>query len=72
MMPESRDAWRALFRIHDLALVETMLGQADSAIDRLDDILSKTGEFSASLVRIDPRWTPLESNPRFGPMLSKA
>ncbi len=71
MMPESRDAWRALFRLQDLALVEAMLGQTDSAIDRLDDVLSKSGEFSASLVRIDPRWAPLESNPRFGPMLAK-
>jgi serine/threonine protein kinase/tetratricopeptide (TPR) repeat protein len=69
MMPESRDAWRALFRSYDLALVEAMLGRTDSAIDRLDDVLSKCGEFSAPLLRVDPRWAPLKTNPKFQQLL---
>ena len=71
MMPASKDAWRALFRIEDLALVQTMLGQQDEAIDRLDFILSRTGEFSTQILRLDPRWDALKSSPRFGALLSK-
>jgi hypothetical protein len=70
-MTESRDAWRALFRIQDLALVEAMTGQIDSAIDRLDYLVSKCGEFSAAMIALDPRWDPLRSNPRFQKLLDE-
>ncbi len=71
MMPESRDAWKGLFRIQDLALVEAMTGHTDSSIDHLDHLLTKSGEFSSAMVRADPRWEPLESNPKFESMLQK-
>ena len=42
--PEARVV-AVLFQLQDLALVEVMLGQEDSAIDRLDDVASKSGRF---------------------------
>jgi eukaryotic-like serine/threonine-protein kinase len=70
-MPVSKDLWRALFRIEDLALVYAMLGQQDEAISRLDFLLSHTGEISTHVLRLDPRWDPLRSNPRFQALLVK-
>jgi serine/threonine protein kinase/tetratricopeptide (TPR) repeat protein len=71
LMPATKDGWKALWRIEDLALVHAMLGQQDEAIDRLDFLLSKTGEISTHVLRLDPRWDPLRSNPRFQALLAK-
>lgn len=71
LMPPSKDLWRALWRIEDLALVHTMLGQQDEAIDRLDFLLSHTGEVSTHILRLEPRWDPLRANPRFQALLTK-
>ena len=71
IMPESRDTWKAMCRLEDLALVLAMLGQQDEAIDRLDLPLSRTGEISAQVLRLDPRWESLKANPRFKTLLAK-
>jgi tetratricopeptide (TPR) repeat protein/predicted Ser/Thr protein kinase len=71
MMPPSKDLWRALWRIEDLAAVHTMLGQQDEAIERLDFLLSRTGEISTHMLRLEPRWDPLRANPRFQALLAK-
>jgi tetratricopeptide (TPR) repeat protein len=55
LMPPSKDLWKALYRIEDLALVYTMLGQQDEAIERLDFLLSHTGEISTHTLRLEPR-----------------
>jgi serine/threonine-protein kinase len=71
LMPPSKDLWRALWRIEDLALVHTMLGQQDEAIERLDFLLSHTGEISTHTLRLEPRWDLLRSNLRFQALLAK-
>jgi tetratricopeptide (TPR) repeat protein len=71
LMPLATDVWRALWRRHDLALVETMVGQQNEAIDQLGFLLSHTGEISTHVLRLDPRWEPLSSNPRFQALLVK-
>jgi serine/threonine-protein kinase len=71
LMPPSKDLWKALWRIEDLALVHTMLGQQDEAIERLDFLLSRTGEISTNTLRLEPRWDPLRENPRFQALLKK-
>jgi serine/threonine protein kinase/tetratricopeptide (TPR) repeat protein len=71
LMPPSKDLWRAPWRIKDLALVHTMLGQQDEAIDQLDSLLSRTGEISTHMLRLEPRWDPLRANPRFQALLAK-
>ena len=65
LMPIEKDAWRAVWRLQDEALVLTMLGDHARAIERLDFLLERTGDFSPHLVRLDPRWSPLASHPRF-------
>jgi tetratricopeptide (TPR) repeat protein len=71
LMPLATDFWRALWRIEDLARVHTMLGQQDEAIERLDFLLSHTGEISTHTLRLEPRWDPLRANPRFQALLTK-
>jgi eukaryotic-like serine/threonine-protein kinase len=71
LMPTTKDAWRALWRMEDLALVHAMLGQQSEAIERLDFLLSRTGEISAHVLRLDPRWDPLRKNPKFEALLAK-
>ncbi len=71
LMPISSDAWRAMWRLQDLARVHTMLGNQNEAIEGLDFLLSRPCELSTQLLRLDPRWDPLRSNPRFQALLTK-
>ena len=71
-MPTSKDAWRSLYRLEDLALVHAMLGQQDEAIEVLDHLLSRAGyPLSVHVLRLDPRWDPLRWSPRFEALLAK-
>jgi TolB-like protein/Tfp pilus assembly protein PilF len=57
--------------LHDLALVYTMVGQPNEAIAKLDELLSRDGDYSAHTLRLDPSWDPLRSDPRFHALLKK-
>jgi TolB-like protein/tetratricopeptide (TPR) repeat protein len=72
LMPRSKDAWRSLHRLEDLALVHAMLGQQNEAIEVLDSLLSRAGyPLSVHVLRLDPLWDPLRSSPRFEALLAK-
>jgi predicted Zn-dependent protease len=71
LMPPSTDAWRVMWRRQDLARVHAMLGNQDDAIEALDGLLGGATELSAQLIRLDPRWDSLRSNPRFQTLLAK-
>jgi serine/threonine-protein kinase len=71
LMPASKDALRALSRLSDLAVVYTMVGQAGEAISVLDDLLGRSGNWTPHVLRLDPKWDPLRSDPRFQTLLLK-
>jgi tetratricopeptide (TPR) repeat protein len=71
LMPASKDAYRALYRLEELARVYTMVGRHDEAIAVLDDLLGRSGEWTPHLLRLDPGWDPLRSDPRFQALLTK-
>ena len=71
LMPETKDAWLALARVEDLAVIDTMLGRQDEAIDRLALLLSHASDLSGHALRLDPIWDPLRANPRFQSLLTK-
>ncbi|MGD2217483.1 MAG: tetratricopeptide repeat protein, partial [Gemmatimonadales bacterium] len=69
LVPLSRDAMTGTNRVRDLALISVMVGEYEAAIDQLDHLLSIPSEFSANLLRVDPFWDRLRSNPRFQALL---
>ncbi len=60
-----QDAILRPYRLKDLALVYTSLGEHEAALDQIEHLLSIPSLLSPQLVRSDPRWSPLRSHPRF-------
>jgi hypothetical protein len=66
-----RDAFRGVSRVEDLALIYTMVGNQEAALQQLDFLLSHPSLISATLLQLDPRWDPLRKNPKFEALLAK-
>ncbi len=71
LMPETRDAYKAMYRWQDLPRVYSMVGEPDRAIDVLERILSRPGRYSVHILRPDPTWDPLRDHPRFQALLER-
>jgi serine/threonine-protein kinase len=69
LLPVTKEAWRGLYRVEALAKIYVMVGEFDAAIDRLEFLLSRPGEMSIPLLRLDPAWDPLRDHPRFKRLL---
>jgi len=69
LLPTSKEAWRGLNRIEDLARIYAMVGEYDLAIEELEYLLGIPGEISIPLLRLDPAWKPLRNHPRFQNLL---
>lgn len=72
LMPSSADAWRALYRIEDLAQVYSRLGNETAAIARLEELLAASGEMTPQVLRVASKWRVLDSDPRFRELLKRA
>jgi serine/threonine protein kinase/tetratricopeptide (TPR) repeat protein len=71
LMSASKDALRAINRVEVLAVVYTMVERPTEAIAQLDDLLARSGWFTVHVLRLDPTWDPLRSDPRFQALLTK-
>jgi TolB-like protein len=71
LMPVSNTLNDADGRLEDLARVDAMVGQPGEAIAILDDVLSRAGDYTTHVLRLDPAWDPLRSDPRFQALLKK-
>ena len=58
-----------LGNIKNLARIYVMVGDYDAATDQLKILLSRPGELSIPLLRLDPAWDPLHNHPRFQKLL---
>ncbi|MCX5753047.1 MAG: hypothetical protein NTW97_05300, partial [Candidatus Krumholzibacteria bacterium] len=65
MMPLSRDAIVGEQVLRLLAEIYVMCGEYEAAIDQIETLLSVPGYTSAAMLRVDPIWDPIRSNPRF-------
>jgi hypothetical protein len=69
MLPVSRDAIDGAEMQEDMAYVETLVGDADAAIDRLAYLLTIPSDVSVPVLRVDRMWDALRSDPRFKRLL---
>lgn len=54
----------------DVALAAAMLGEPQRALAEIATLLSTPAHFSVQLLRLDPRWDPLRSEPRYRELLA--
>lgn len=65
LLPISKDALRGSYRATELALINVMVGENDASLTLLEDLLARPTDLTVSILRLDPAWAPLRSNPRF-------
>lgn len=65
MMPISRDAIVGAELVTTLAEICMMCGEDERAIDQLETLLYVPSVISAGVLRVDPIWDPIRTNPRF-------
>ncbi len=62
-------SFRNMRLISGLAKINVMTGEPDTAIALIGDALAVPTDLSVALLRLDPVWDPLRSNPRFQKLL---
>jgi eukaryotic-like serine/threonine-protein kinase len=65
MVPISRDALVGAELVGFLPEIYVRCGQYEAAIDQIETALSVPSLLSAGLLRVDPIWDPIRTNPRF-------
>jgi hypothetical protein len=71
ILPVSREAFFGPYYVEDLAVIHTMTGDYEAAIDCIESILSIPSWLSVALLQLDPRWKPLHNHPRLQNLLKK-
>ena len=69
LLPVSKEAWKGVYLVEDLALIYVMVGKYDDAIKQIKDLLSIPGFLSTKTLELDPRWAPLRNLPEFKKMM---
>jgi TolB-like protein len=71
LRPESKDAFGGPEIMEGVAEVHAVLGDNDRAIEILDGLLSRPSGVTAQMLKINPIWDPLRSDPRFQALIDK-
>ena len=71
LMPESKDAFTGCILLESLALLYTVVGEHDAAIDQLEYLLTIPSLISVPRLKFQPVWEPLREHPRFKRLLEK-
>jgi non-specific serine/threonine protein kinase len=73
-LPISLDAMDGVNLLISLARVYVMVGEYDAALDKLEYLISLHApkSITAPILRLDPIYDPLRSNPRFQKLLARA
>jgi hypothetical protein len=64
-LPISVDAFEGAEHLRDLAVVYTLIGELDQAVQQLETALAIPSPVHAGELRLDPLFDPLRTNPRF-------
>jgi non-specific serine/threonine protein kinase len=65
LVPVSKDAFIGPERMKDLAVIYTMVGEYEAALDTIEYLLSIPSYMSLGLLHLDPRYDPLRDHPRY-------
>ncbi len=71
LFPLSGDAYIAGSRIAERAQIDTMVGDFDAALNRIEHLLSTPTSFSVKRLELDPTWDPLRNHPRYQQMIDE-
>jgi len=71
LMPPEVEAWRGRWRVFQLARIETMVGESDSAIEHLRSLLAVPFDLTVAELRVDPAWDPLRDDARFEALVAR-
>ena len=73
LYPQSRDAYGAPHYVNSLAMIYTVAGEYEEAINQLEYLMSiASGDIvSIPVLRLDPMWDPLRQHPRFKRLLEE-
>jgi len=71
LLPVSKDAYNGCWMIESLALLYTVVGEHDAAIDQLEYLLTIPSIISVPRLKFQPVWEPLHQHPRFQQLLEK-
>jgi len=73
LYPVSKDALQGINYVYDIALIYTLIGEYEDAIDQLEYLMSiPSGSIiSVRSLRLWPYWDPLRDHPRFQQLLEK-
>ena len=71
LLPESKDAFDGPSMTENLAAVYAVLGDADNAINILDGLLARPSYVTVEMLKLNPVWDRIRSNPRFAELLTK-
>jgi len=71
LLPVSKDAYRGVSLVEDLALIYVMVGKYDLAIEQIKYLLTIPSFLSTRILELDPRWAPLKNHPEFKKILEK-
>lgn len=74
LYPLSKDAYGAPHYINSLAMIYTVVGEYEEAINQLEYLMSiESGDIvSIPVLRLDPVWDPLRRHPRFQRLLDES
>jgi hypothetical protein len=67
---DAKDAFKRANARIALATVETIIGESDAALADLEASLREPGGVALASVKLDAKWDPLRSNPRFQKLLA--
>ncbi len=71
LLPETKDAFGGPEIMTGVAEVYAIVGDHDRAIEILERLLSRPSGVTAQLLKVNPIWDPLRSDPRFQGLIDK-
>jgi serine/threonine-protein kinase len=70
LMPPSREAFRGIIRVEDLARIYAIVGEPDAAVEEIQTLLDRPGLTTEHTFRLEPWWRPLYGYPQFEGLFS--